>query len=202
MSIVDPWSGAPQPRRVLVQPLIGVLGKKYSGKDTLAGFLMEWHGFKRVAFADRMKATALDVNPYFPSPLSGRLRDLVDAWGWDQAKKHPEVRAFLQDFGQAVRAVDRDVWVWPVRWTVQGLLANGTPVVVTDVRLPNEVGMVRSLGGVLVRVLRDTGVEDGTEDHVSETALDDMPVDVVVDNNGSLGELREAAHELAEVVLP
>ncbi len=43
--------------------LIGISGRKRSGKDTLASRLISEHGFTRVAFADPLKATMPALGP-------------------------------------------------------------------------------------------------------------------------------------------
>src|SRR5690606_14013507 len=98
-------------------PLIGIAGKKRSGKDTVAKAL-EPFGYQRVGFADELKKMALEINPVIaaeedasnwpPSPIAVRLGDMVAALGWEDAKDDtPEVRKFLQELGTSVRERDR-----------------------------------------------------------------------------------------------
>lgn len=61
--------------------------------------------------------------------------------------------------------------------------------IITDVRFPNEAEAIRSRGGILIRVNRDT---ENDSDHESEIALDKYPSwNYVIDNNGSIEELIE-----------
>lgn len=205
MSIVDPWSGrVPVGSERARQPLIGVVGRMGAGKDTLGSILVDTYGFKRRAFADALKRVALETNPIMFSAEDGtiRLKELVDAWGWEHAKTFPEVRRFLQQLGHAMRVhVHDDVWLDVVKRDVQFLLAEGTPTVITDLRYPNEVELVKKLGGITVRVHRDPLGDDPNARFFSETALDDVEVDQEIDNTGSLDSLRLAAAELVERVL-
>ena len=43
--------------------ILGLVGRKQSGKDTFAQRLVEEHGYTRLAFADPLKAVALAANP-------------------------------------------------------------------------------------------------------------------------------------------
>ena len=70
----------------------------------------------------------------------------------------------------------------------------GTPVVLTDVRFPNEAEAIQAAGGRLVRVVRPG--QDTSDQHISETALDDLVADVEIQNDGTLDELRAAARAL------
>jgi len=171
------------PRRA---PFIAFVGAKQSGKDTAANFLVSKLGYTRLAFADRLKELLYEANPMVTK--SGyRLRGIVDQVGWDDAKEsYPEVRQALQRVGLACRIhIGDTVWVDIVAEQVRDLRAEGKAVVLTDVRFPNEVEMVRELGGALVRVIRH-GQELGTDDHISETALADVPVDDELWNPGKM----------------
>lgn len=193
----------------MTAPLVGLIGKKRSGKDAFASRLVEAHGFQRLAFADPLKAAVLDANPIlsveldethlFPESLPAqhpRLRWVVAEIGWERAKELREVRRLLQATGVAMREhVDPELWVWPVLDKVIWHRADDEPVVVTDVRFPNEAQAIRRDGGKLVRVVRPGVPSD--DRHVSETALDDYRVDYVATNGGSLDDLRNVADHLA-----
>lgn len=191
-------------------PLVGLIGKKRVGKDTFAAVLVEEFGFARVAFADPLKEMALAIDPYIQAEHSYRLSDAVDVLGWEGAKDaYPEVRRFLQRLGtDGVRQFDEDFWVRagmraaaakrrPMRLnTSDGRAATAPrPVVITDVRYPNEADAIREAGGTLVRIVRP-GVDDG-DTHASETALDGYAVDYTVSNLQDIQRLSERARYVA-----
>lgn len=191
--------------------IIGVMGQKRSGKDSLASRMVEEHGFTRVGFADSLKAAALAVNPrvfgappnVIESEIFKGVRDpwnsfapvplayYVDTWGWEEAKKHPEVRRILQELGVAMRGVDEALWV---RAAMNKIGAAPSNVVVPDVRFPNEVEALRNAGAWIVRVDRP-GLTD-TDTHVSEHAWRDIEPDVIVDNDGTLEDLWMQADQI------
>lgn len=193
-------------------PLIGMIGKKRSGKDSFASVLVDEFGFARVAFADPLRDAALALDPFVgPTSLPGdlvpsyhRLSGVIDALGWEAAKDFaPEVRRILQALGtDAIRALDDDFWVRMAmekvgalreatrRWPSGELYTPGRPVIVTDVRFPNEAEAIRLAGGILIRVERPGFDGDG---HATETALDGWPEDYVVPNDADLEALQSAA---------
>ena len=213
-------------------PLIGLIGRKRSGKDTFAAALVEHRGYARVAFADPLRELALAIDPLVgPAPLPGdavaryrRLSDVIDAIGWEAAKDCvPEVRSTaLQNLGQALRGVDEDFWVDQALESIEGLRRPvlprapivvetlvragivlpeprpGLPVVVTDVRMPNEAAAIRGAGGKLIRIVRP-GFEPA-DDHVTETALDGYPEDDLVVNDEGLEELSAMALYAADLL--
>jgi len=178
--------------------LLGITGKKGSGKDTFAARLVSHHGFTRLGFADPLKALAVDLNPILDFDViheaQVRLTDYLDVMGWDGAKQLPVVRRYLQHLGVAVRDnIGLDAWI--------NALANKAalipgPVVVTDVRFANEARWVQSRGE-LVRVVRP-GLKDDGDKHPSETELDAWIANHIVINDHTVTQLHNNADRLAE----
>lgn len=169
-------------------PLIGLSGRAGAGKDLLASHLAPF-GYVRVAFADPLREMALAIDPLIGDGL--HLASYLDLVSWDAAKKDPEVRRFLQRLGtEGVRAFfGADTWVRLAEERIAGL--GDVPVVVTDVRYPNEVDMVRRLGGLWCHVHRpDAAAVPG---HASEEALDMAEADVVIHNTAGPERLEELA---------
>lgn len=178
-----------RPARTAAPPrLIGLLGRARAGKDTAAARLVEAHGFRRYAFADALKRVALVADPIVV-PVdtvwgSRRLSDVVREVGWEGAKGHREVRRTLQQLGIGIREIDPGFWV---RAVLDQVAAEPAPVVITDVRFPNEAAAIRDRGGVLARVIRPG--QDESDQHISETALSNWPVDVELINDSDVNAL-------------
>lgn len=180
------------------QVVVGLIGRKRAGKDTLAARLVQEHGFTRVAFADPLKAILWDMNPVVRGDMA-RLQWVVQREGWEAAKGLTEVRRLLQTLGVSVR--DR---IGPATWVSTAMtqvLTAGGPVVITDVRFPNEAAQITAAGGVLVRIVRDGLPQDAAAQHISETALDNWAVRVTIENNGTVGGLYASADVLARSVI-
>jgi hypothetical protein len=80
---------------------------------------------------------------------------------------------------------DTDVWAkYPFREDWDGY----DVVLLTDCRFPNEKIVTEENGGVIIRLERDTGLEDN---HPSEIALDEFTFKHTYQNNGSLEDLEE-----------
>lgn len=58
----------------------------------------------------------------------------------------------------------------------------------TDCRFPNEKRVTEQSGGTIIRLERETGLED---EHLSETALDEEEFEYLYKNNGSFTELKD-----------
>ena len=164
--------------------VIGLTGYAQSGKDTVASILVEKYGYRRIAFADKIRDFLYGINPMVACSPTGYLQDLVNLVGWNEAKKEPQVRRLLQDLGISARELlDENIWIT----SALGKINSGERVVVTDVRFENEAMMIKLMGGQLWRVKR-VGVGP-VNDHVSESELDGYKVDQIFVNNGSIEDL-------------
>ncbi|PSL04092.1 hypothetical protein CLV30_10695 [Haloactinopolyspora alba] len=183
--------------------VIGLTGKKRSGKGEFARRLVEEHGFTQVSLAGPLKDAALELDPVIGVEFSGRgsdfdairLSEIVDTLGWEQAKEIREVRRTLQHMGVGVRNLDEDFWL---RIALERIGDTPGPVVVDDVRFPNEADAVQLLGH-LVRIVRPGLESDDTHD--SETALDDWPVNFTIHNSRDLEWLHLNADAIARALL-
>lgn len=183
--------------------LIALCGAAGSGKDTVADMLPA----RKLAFADalyREVAEAWGVEQHVlrcrdtketPTGILALFRcaddsfvaesHLADHWG---VARSP--RQILQWWGDYRRAQDPDYFVQQTAADVAFARNEGcSPVVITDVRFPNEAALVRQLGGQLWQIRRP-GYEAGGTGHASDTDGCEFRPDVVLENFGSLDDLR------------
>lgn len=181
--------------------ILGVAGRKRSGKDTLAALMSEF-GYQRVALADKVREYLYILNPII-FELDGKrmyLRDLVDAFGWDFVKdRYPEARRLMQFMGTEL---GRNTWGEDY-WTqkAEGVITERglERVVITDIRFQDEISWVHGHKGIVVRIDRPaTVVEDS---HVSETGVDSLTdIDIIIDNSGDLAGLETQARHLNKML--
>ena len=165
--------------------IIGLSGYARSGKDEVAKVLVEEYGFTRVAFADKIRELLYETNPIVDTHY--RLQSLVDAYGWDEVKRRPQVRELLQNVGVGARKVFSNEF-----WIAQALseIHFEDNWVITDVRFENEANRIKQYDNAQVWRIKRPGVE-AVNGHISEHNLDGYKVDMILKNEGTLDDLRE-----------
>ena len=165
--------------------ILGLSGWARNGKDTVADHLISKYGYERISFAAPMKEALYRLNPKITinNVVSTPIRIGVDIYGWDDLKTHgPEVRELLQRFGTEVgrEMFGEDFWVNAAIDSIE----DGSKVIVSDVRYPNEADAIKKLGGEVWRVVRPGfGAANG---HASEHALNNYKFDYILDNNSGM----------------
>ena len=144
---------------------IGLIGLAGSGKDTAAEALEKTH--YRYAFA-------------------GRLKSIARLFGWD-GQKDERGRTLLQELGMAGRKYDQDIWVNCIKRHLGSEMLK-YKLVFTDVRFQNEADYVRSIGGIIVRIVRP-GIISG--EHESELKQCEVAADIEIVNDGTIEDLHE-----------
>ena len=188
--------------------VIGLSGWARSGKDTVGEILRARHGFELISFANVLKECVYALNPVvheFPGdPWDQqndpdeywRVQDIVDKYGWDEAKEDfPEIRRLLQFFGTEVgrNIIDEDIWVN----TAFRKMEAGNMYAITDVRFKNEARKIQQVGGVVCRVQRPNNYPVNA--HSSEHDLDDYEFDHTLDNSGDMVYLEHQVEHLLDV---
>jgi hypothetical protein len=184
--------------------LIGISGRAGAGKDEVGKILVEDYHCRRHAFATKMKAAALALDPIIDFDVDGhplRLSDLIEEVGPEEAKKHPEVRRLYQRMGTEVgrRTLDEDIWI-----KLLFQVARHKNVVITDVRFVNELQAIQKRNGFVFRVIRPDLDELSGEEakHISEHQLSDECglFDGFIINDATIGDLKaKVAEALASI---
>ena len=140
--------------------IIGVCGFQGSGKDTVADYLVNVHGFRRISFAGTLKDAISAIFGWDRELLEGRTkesrawRETVDIW-WANKLDMPDLtpRWILQYWGTEVcrKNFHDNIWINSVEHKLNNISDN---VVISDVRFPNEIKSIKDIGGMVIRTHR------------------------------------------------
>jgi hypothetical protein len=166
--------------------IIGIAGYAQSGKDTIAEYLLNEHGFTRVAFADGIREALYVLNPLVGAYT---LRTVVDANGWEKAKRNVEIRRLLQVLGTEVGRDMLGEITW-IKYALNKMVDPYKNYVITDVRYENEADAIRANGGTIWRVNR--GGVGPVNDHPSEISMDSYDnYDFIFNNDWGIEDLHQ-----------
>lgn len=186
--------------------LVGITGLKQSGKNTAAIALINELGFTADSFAHDLKEIVYAIQGINVCVPAGEWKisediylpyqTVVDTLGLDIAKERvPDVRLILQTFGTEGMREHFGPTVWTDR-VLQRIAANrasvhSRPIVVTDVRFPDEAEAIRSAGGLLLRIVRPDATHV-VDTHTSEKYISTMDVDIEITNDATVMDLQRA----------
>jgi len=143
----------------------------------------EWN-VKHLYRGNRVVLTMDEENLYPHIPLDPITpRKLLQLMGTDCGRDilHPNIwiNALMADYTpQRIVASD----------SIEDISKNPYPNwIITDVRFPNEVKAIEDRGGIILRINRP-GLKS-TDNHESETALDNYNFDAILTNGGTIADL-------------
>jgi hypothetical protein len=156
--------------------IIGVLGKKRSGKDTTGDYLVASKNFVKYSFANPIKRGAMELFGFTEDQVFGDAKDEIDpTWGitprlvlqimgtevfqYDMPKYIPELQVFGRSF-------------WVKRFEQWYNQNKDLDVVICDVRFQHEVDAILKMGGTILSVQRPN-LSTGDE-HASEKEMDSI----------------------------
>jgi hypothetical protein len=194
--------------------IIGICGFIGHGKDTVADYLVNFHGFRRESFANTLKDAVSAVFGWDRTMLEGRTaqarewREQVDPW-WSERLDMPTLtpRWVLQYWGTEVcrKGFHDDIWIASVENKLRNSRDN---IVISDCRFPNELLSLKRAGGAIAWVQRgalpewyqdavsaNQGNNVGINAmkmrkiHASEWAWIGNDFDHILDNNSNIDDL-------------
>ncbi len=197
--------------------IIGLCGLIGSGKGTVAEHLMREHSFIGISFAETLKDAAACIFGWDREMLEGETaesradRELKDEWWSDRLGWEVSPRKMLQFFGTEVMRDNLDSHIWAHATEKRMLdttnyffeMTGQKPhFVISDVRFPNEIAMIRRNGGKIWHVQRGNLPEwFGKYDpsiHESEQAWNNEQFDSLIFNDGTIEELNQTIDNLLQ----
>lgn len=209
--------------------IFGISGFIGCGKNTVADQLKEEFGFVQDSFASSLKdacATLFDWPRHMiegDTKESREWREQTDTWWAEKLgieNFNPRLALQLIGTNSLRNHFNPDLWLLTL-----ANRARKNPdqhIVISDVRFPNELNFIKNTGGILIRVDRgpspvwyETALLANTGNsiaksimertyptaHLSEWAWVGTEYDFVVDNNGTLDDLKTQIRDIASKTL-
>jgi dephospho-CoA kinase len=189
--------------------MICLIGQKRVGKDTVANIIQSWDSeYERFALADPIKDIARIMFNFSESQLFDADKDVLDdSWGI-------RPRDFFERFGTDIMQFDIYKYIPGLKTTVpsrcfwvQSLInkikkQQYQKVIITDIRGLHELNSIREAfpKALFIKITRDsTSDSTAAREHITQLEPELIPldkIDVVIDNSGTLEELREKVKKM------
>jgi hypothetical protein len=180
--------------------LIGITGRKFNGKDTLGNYYVEKYGYIKLAFADSLKKGCAEIFGFSDEQLYGNLKETTDDF-WKITPRtvlqYIGTDLFREQLNVIIPEIGQNIWTKVVEKKIFDIRKTNPNAcfVITDVRFQNECDLVRKLGGVVVRIKRNS-VNNTIDTHQSEIEMENLQVDFEIENNGEKSELFSMIEDL------
>ena len=187
--------------------IIGLTGKRLSGKDTVANYLVEQKGYQHLNFSHKMKeaiAALFDITLEEVDELKGDRDGFSEgtvAIALPSGTRYFTWVEFLQRFGTDMgrKVLGEDLWVDLAYQQLEPYpgLKN---FVIKDVRFKNEAEWILELGGKIIELRRDM-IDVEHDNHESENGLPDHMAEYVIANTSTIESLYKDVDAVMENIL-
>ena len=174
--------------------IIGLLGRKRSGKDSSGEYLISKYNFTRYAFADPIKDILKILFDFSEEQLNNDKEKIDDRW-------NVSPREVLQQFGTEmcrnnlekylpkIKEKMNNETIWIKLFRIFFEKNKDKDLIITDVRFLDEINAIKSLGGKIVKIERNNLEYDGHSSEKDIDNYDDNLIDYKIDNNYTFDDL-------------
>ncbi len=180
--------------------IIAITGRKRSGKDTIADYLISKHNFSRYGFADPIREISKVIFGWTEDWIVNNKETIDPYWGISYRQFAQDVGTEYMQYGLGSRFPEflktngRSVWVKRFLKIYEDEKVKSNWVL-SDCRFPHETIPIRKHGGIVIRVIRPDK-EDTSDLHASEIEQENIIPDYTLINNAGIKDLERAVFEI------
>lgn len=166
--------------------IIGIAGKKGSGKDTLGEYLVNKYGYTRYAFGDPVKEISKILFGFNDEQLYGEKKEEMTNYGITPRTCFQKIgtefgRDIIHNIFPELNIEKNNLWIEIFNRKCN----DNINLVITDVRFENEVNAIKKQGGKIIYI--DSVYSDIYDEHISEN--NNLDYDFLINNDYSKQEL-------------
>lgn len=173
--------------------IIGLTGKKRSGKDTVADHLVKNYGFTKLSFAGPLKEACQLLFQFTDDQVHTDLKEEIDPfWGVSPrvVLQYVGTDIFRNQMKDIIPQIGSNFWTTLAQKRCVDILKDNKEarIVISDVRFQNEAEMINNLGGKVIKITRPS--LKSVDEHISETGIDSISIiDYEIINDKTIEEL-------------
>jgi len=164
--------------------LIGINGVAGSGKDTFAECPL-FDDYVQLAFAKPLKDALqilflLSDEQLYDRKKKEEFFKKTDEIYWQLNGSDTSPRILAQWFGTDIlrKFISKDFFVRHMKMRIDSLIKRGhNHFIITDVRFPNEAEFIRSMGGIIVNIIRP--INNSATEHVEHESEQPLPIELI-----------------------
>ena len=186
--------------------IIGITGRKRSGKDTIGNYLVKKYNFKRIAFADSLKQFCKLMFGLSDDQVHNDiLKEQTDTY-WNYSPREilqiVGTELLRDSLSTSLQNISKNIWINSVEIQIMNNIKNGhDKCIITDVRFPNELDFIRNNNGRIWKVIRPSIMNENQKYsyHASEVSIDQFVSDHIFINDGTIQDL---LYKLDNAIVP
>jgi dephospho-CoA kinase len=176
--------------------IIGICGKKRSGKDTIAEHLVSNYDFVNCKIAEKLKSVCQLLFNFTEEEIELSKDEMHSKWQMSprQAMQFIGTEVMQYEIQKLLPEIQRNFWI---RSMLESKYGQHERIVISDLRFLHEVEAIKQCIAAsdttftIIRVQRSAPGNLGisTDAHVSELECTQIAADHVIENDGSVSDL-------------
>jgi hypothetical protein len=174
--------------------IVGITGRKFSGKDTVADYMCKNFGYLKIAFADMLKCVCGILFGLTFEQMYGSQKEVCNAvFGLSsrQILQYVGTEIFRNNMSSLHKNIGNDFWILCVDKQINKI-KNVNPnahFVISDVRFNNEINYIHENKCKVIRIIRSCVLNNEYSSHASEIDIDKLDFDIQIYNNAKYYDL-------------
>lgn len=182
--------------------IIGINGKKQSGKTTFANIIKELYPERVIIlnFGDAVKESLKPIFGFTNDELYGESKEVVNEfWGITPREMMQYFATELMRDGLSKRFdnIGSNIWVLSLEKKIKEILKTerNKIIIIADLRFKNEYALIKKYNGLTVKIYNENIENNEFSSHISENDLNDISFDYNIYNNKTIESLKEMITE-------
>lgn len=166
--------------------IIAIIGKRRSGKDTVAKYIEEEYGFKHLKISSKLKQLCKLLFEFSDDQLESDSKEIIDErWGISPrtAMQFIGTDMFQYKIQELMPGINRKFWIH----SFVNYLDHYENVVISDLRFLHEFDILKNYDLKIIYVQNDN--RKHVINHISDTEFFDIPYNYKVVNNDTITSL-------------
>ena len=131
--------------------IIGLCGKKFSGKSTFGHYVKDKYNFKIYSFGDSLKKSLKDIFFFTDEELNGNKKEVINDY-WEITPR--EIMQFYgtelmrEQLGNKYNHIGNKIWIKSLEYKLLNDIKNDNinKIIIDDVRFNNEINWIKNFG--------------------------------------------------------